>query len=201
MPKHVRSLSLWIFAFAAIATAASGCKREEAAIDGIGQYHLNKTQLKDGVVCRPIEDGLTYCSNNPQLTIAEQLAQVDLYFRGAEETAPLVEILIAVNRCKPQAIEMALNTQLGTAGTQLDNKLFWEGKAAVIVAQLPAPDGVCEINFVAPKEKERIAQLKGEAAPAGAAKPAPAADKAAADKAAADKAAAPANKKDEEGGW
>ncbi len=192
MQKHVHRLSLNFLALVTIAAAAAGCKRAEPEIDGIGQYHLNKTQLKEGVVCRPIKDGLTYCSNNPQIVIAEQVAQVDLYFRGTEDTAPLVEILVAVNRCKPNQIETALNSQLGAPGKTLEGKLFWEGKAAVIIAQLPASDGVCEINFVAPTEKDQIAHLKGEPKP-GAAKTSPA------DGPAADKPDESADKKEEDG--
>jgi hypothetical protein len=95
------------------------------------------------------------------MAIAEHQADVLLYFRGHEPKSPLIEIILSIDRCKPQGIVLALEHQLGAAHEVEGNLYVWTGKAAVIVAQVPTKDGRCEINFVDPGDAKRISQLRG----------------------------------------
>lgn len=151
---------------AAAAAAAGGCKKKEAPIDGIGPWHIGRTVKSQGTVCRPIQDGLTYCSQNPDMSIAEHRATVDLYFRGTEDSAPLTEILLALGPCDAQAVDRWLTSKLGVASAQRGRALVWPGKAATVAALLPARDGICEVHFLEPTDEKRLAQLERESVPA-----------------------------------
>ena len=148
-----------------VALAGVACKKKEAPIDGIGPWHLGKSTASEGTICQPQESGLTWCSHNPEMMIAEHRATVDLYFRGHEPTAPLVEILLALSApCNPEAIDKWLTHRLGPASRSSGRAILWDGKAAVIIAMLPAPGGECRIHFVAPEDGARRAALEKEAA-------------------------------------
>ncbi len=144
---------------------AAGCSRKPKEIDGIGDWHLGLTQKKDGYVCTPQSDGITFCSQQPQMGIADQVADILLYFRGNEETSPLVEIIVSIDRCRPEGVVMAFEKQLGPPHERAANLHMWFGKLATIIAQLPTSDGRCEINFVDPADAKRIAELRGTTAP------------------------------------
>ena len=139
--------------------AAGACKRKERPIDGIGPWHIGRSVKSEGTICRPVEGGLTYCSHNPEMSIAEHRATVDLYFRGHEDSAPLNEILLALGPCDAEAVDRWLTTRLGMASSQRGRALVWSGPASTAVALLPASDGICEIHFLDPKDAARLAQL------------------------------------------
>ena len=146
------------------ALSATACNKKEAPIDGIGPWHLGKSKASEGTICQPQDGGLTWCSHNPEMTIAEHRASVDLYFRGQEPDAKLVEILLALSApCNREAIDRWLTQRLGAATRAAGNAVVWEGEAATIVGMLPAADGECRIHFVAPSDKARLAALEKEA--------------------------------------
>jgi hypothetical protein len=144
-----------------LAMAMPACSRKQGAIDGIGEWHLGKTQKKEGYVCTPQPDGITFCSSQPQMTIAEQAADVLLYFAGDRDDSLLVEIILSINRCRPEGVALAFENQLGPPTEIAGTVRVWSGKAAMIIAQLPASDGRCEINFVDPRDQKRIGQIRG----------------------------------------
>lgn len=151
----------------ALALSAQGCQREQP-IDGVAGYSLVRTTLAEAPgVCTP--DGeLTWCHSNPGIAMGQQRATVDLYFRGHDADAPLVEILLAINRCRPAEIEGILSEQLGRPRDREAARLRWDGPYAVIFAQLETERGGCQINMVSPEDEERIAALSGDEARSGA---------------------------------
>jgi hypothetical protein len=151
----------WFLALILAATLipAAACDKK-TEIDGVGSWHLGGTTRKDGYVCTPQSDGITFCSQQPPMAIAEQEADVLLYFKGHEKSAPLIEIILSIDRCKPEGVVLALESQLGAAHEIEGNMRVWTGKAAVILAQLPTKDGRCEISFVDPTDTKRIAQIR-----------------------------------------
>jgi hypothetical protein len=155
--------ALWLVAAVLV---FAGCKKKEAPIDGIGPWHIGRSVKSEGTICRPIEDGVTYCSHNPELVIAEQRATVDLYFRGTQDSAPLTEILLALGACDAEAVDRWLTSRLGTAAAQRGRALVWTGAAATVAALLPARDGVCEVHFLEPTDEKRLARLAAESMPA-----------------------------------
>ncbi|HKE19529.1 MAG TPA: hypothetical protein VKB80_31845 [Kofleriaceae bacterium] len=151
-------------ALAALALAA--CDKKEPPIDGIGSWHIGRSVVSDGTVCRPLEGGMTYCSHNPEMNIAEHRASVDLYFRGQKDSSPLSEILLALGACDVEAVDRWLTGKLGVAPAHRGRLPVWPGKAATVVAVLPASDGVCEIHFLEPGDEKRLAAIEHESQPA-----------------------------------
>lgn len=149
--------------------AFTACKSKTSPVDGIGPWHIGKSTVSEGTICRQLEDGTTYCSHNAEMTIAEHRASVDLYFRGQEETSTLNEILLALGACNVQAVDGWLTRKLGAAPAHRGKVPVWPGKAATVVALLPSRDGVCQIHFVDPGDEKRLAQLEAESVPARAA--------------------------------
>lgn len=151
----------WLVFIAALGVAGVGCKEEEPVVDGVGDYHLGKTQEKDVKQgrCTPQDNGLNWCAHLPRLKVAEQAADVHLYFQGHEPTAKLDEILLSINACKPDPVRMQFEKELGAPQESDSGRLIWRNKAAVIIAQLGLSDGRCELNFVSPKDDQRIADL------------------------------------------
>lgn len=154
--------ALLLCAAAGAAAGPSGCKRAKSPIDGIGPWHVGKTTVADGYVCQPQKDGTTWCSNQPEMIIAEQRATVDLYFRGHDKTSRLEEILLALGTCNTEAVDKWLTSKLGPAPEHREKALVWPGKASTVLALLPAADGECRIHFVRPDADKRIAQIARE---------------------------------------
>jgi hypothetical protein len=150
----------------AVAIAGAACKRGKE-IDGVADYSLVRTVLADAPgVCSP--DGeLTWCHSNPAIAFGSQRATVDLYFRGDHDDAPLVEILLAMNRCRPGEVEGLLTSQLGEPAVRRGSLLRWNGAYAVTFAQLEADGGGCQVNIVSPDDEGRIAALSGDTPHAG----------------------------------
>jgi len=142
--------------------ALSACEKKEPPIDGIGPWHIGRSVKSEGTICQPLEDGVTYCSHNPPMSIADHRATVDLYFRGHQDSAPLGEILLALGSCDVQAVDRWLTSKLGVAPAQRGRAPVWPGPKATVVALLPAQDGVCEVHFLEPNDEKRLAQLEKE---------------------------------------
>ncbi len=144
----------------------AGCDKKEPPIDGIGKWHIGKSVKSEGTICQALEDGISFCSHNPPMNVAEHRASVDLYFRGHEDSAPLSEILLALGPCDVQAVDRWLTDKLGVAPAHRGRAPVWPGTASTVVALLPAQDGVCEIHFLEPNDEKRLAQLEVESQPA-----------------------------------
>lgn len=150
-------LRLALLPLAAVLTV-SGCSKKKGEIDGIGEYRIGVTTVADGAVCTPRGE-YTWCSHNAGVAIGDRAADVDLYFKGTEETATAVEILVSVKRCEVPPVVRDLEKELGPSAEISPGRMIWRNSKVVIVAQLPAEPGRCEINFLAPSETDRIAKL------------------------------------------
>ncbi len=156
----------WTAGLVIALAALAACDKKEPPIDGIGKWHIGKTLKSEGTICQPLKDGMTFCSHNPQMNIAEQPTTVDLYFRGHEDSAPLSEILLSLGGCDVQAVDSWLTNKLGVAPAHRGRAPVWPGASSTVVALLPAQDGVCEIHFLEPNDEKRLAQLEKESQPA-----------------------------------
>lgn len=138
--------------------ALAGCSKKKGEIDGIGAYRIGVTTVADGVVCSPRGE-YTWCSHNPGVAIGNRPADVDLYFKGTGESATAVEILVSVKRCEVPELVKSLEKELGPSPEISSGRMVWRNSKVVIVAQLPAEPGRCEVNFLAPTETDRITKL------------------------------------------
>jgi hypothetical protein len=146
------------FVLAAALCCAASCGRKAPEINGIGQWALGTTRLREAPgFCSP--DALTFCSGNGAVPLGEQVADVNLYFRGDTPEAPLVEIELTVRRCDPAPLLAALSKELGEPDVRRDAQFLWRGTASFIAGRIPAEGRRCEISFVAPDDATRIAEL------------------------------------------
>ena len=143
-------------------TSIFGCGRKEPEINGIGQWVLLKTQMREAPgFCNP--DEITFCSSNGAVPIGDQAADVGLYFQGSEPTAPLVEIGLSVRRCDPDKLARALIEVLGEPNVRKHNHYLWRGELALVAGQMPSTGRRCEVSFVTTKDKKRVAELTAAA--------------------------------------
>jgi hypothetical protein len=148
---------------ALLVLAAAGCERKEAEIDGVGEWRVGKTTRSAGVVCQDQEGGISWCSHNGTIAIGGQSGNVDLYFDGHTDDAPLAEILVTVLRCREQPIEQALIEQLGAPAERVKSALVWQRPLVNIVAMLPSEPDLCELSFLHPNQTERLDSLRRRA--------------------------------------
>jgi hypothetical protein len=155
----LRRFGLASLVISALALLAPGCTQDVEHV-GFGVYQIGKSTPKDGYACRP-QDEQTYCSNNPSPKIAGHKTQTDLFFRGHEENAPLVEILVGVWNCRPGDVGADLQGKVGKPTQVGDKRALWKLKKMTVVALLPRPDDktLCTVHFLDHSETERIAEL------------------------------------------
>ena len=72
----------------------------------------------------------------------------------------MVEIILEIQRCDPKAALAMLQKKLGKPDEFGDNRAAWRNPSSYVAAQLPAEPTICEVNFVDPKEKNRILYLR-----------------------------------------
>ena len=128
-----------------------------------GLYEIGVTTPADVGVCRP-QDDQTYCSNNPSPKIGGGRTQTDLFFRGHEDDAPLVEILVAVWSCKPGQVSADLHKMLGEPTQVATKRTYWRLKEMTVIALLPRENNLCTLHFLDHTETERILELFPEKA-------------------------------------
>jgi|GEM_PF-4314543 len=141
---------------------AVGCKRPKQEFDGIKGFRVGKTTFKNAAArykeCFPVEDGDKRCLARAR-KLAGQKALVNLYFPSEKPDARLEEIWVTVQRCNVAKTMAWMKKTFGKRTTENGPALTWKGHFAFIAAQVPGPDGDCQLNFVNPKAKHRIAKL------------------------------------------
>lgn len=147
----------------AVALGLVGCERKKPEPNGIDLWEFGKStlaQAKTRTRCQA-QDDLTWCFGARELGLGKQGAQVQLFFKGHEDTAPLAEIALTVRACQGDELGASLERVLGVPERHAksgDKKLFWRKPLMFVVADLAASGG-CEINFVEPADTKRIAEL------------------------------------------
>jgi len=147
------------------AGTVTGCSRPKQEYDGIKGFRVGKTKFKSAAArsnaCFPVEDGAKRCLARAR-RLAGQKALVNLYFPSDNADARLEEIWVTVQRCKVGKTMKWMKKTFGKPTSENGASLVWKGTHAFIAAQVPAPDGDCQLHFVDPKSKNRIAKLGGK---------------------------------------
>ena len=160
---RIRSLAP-VFVALLVALSVAACSKRKPEFNGIGKWVINKTTLEEWGymnMCSP-EGELMWCQNSPlekshTVSLGGQNALVGTYFKGPDPTALLVEIVLVVPECKPEALQSWMATTFGKPGEDKGKVAHWSGREVFISAQLGSS---CEIVFVAAADKKRIAELK-----------------------------------------
>jgi len=146
----------------ALSIAFLGCgDRKRAEITGVGPYVLGTMTLKEASgACNPDKE-MTWCTTLRAVAVGEQSAGVDLYFDGHGDNASLVEILLVIRGCRFDSAKSALTHEMGKPTEELEGRMVWTGKRAVVIARLPGEQPtVCEVSFVHPSRVRTIEYLK-----------------------------------------
>lgn len=148
-----------------MATGACGNKEPEFA--GVGKYrfgHTTYADIKDGV-CQPttVDDGkreAMWCFALPAYKIANRAAEVELYFEGKADDAPLIEIQLKVRGCLEQDLETWMRTSFGPPIEQRDKRLYFKNSFLWAAALIPSEPGRCRIHMLPNSESAQIAKVK-----------------------------------------
>ncbi len=138
-----------------------GCSSGEGELVGFGKYKIGKTTPADSYVmgkCRP-EGSTTFCFLNRSPSIAGHKTQTDLYFRGHEEDAPLIEISVGVWDCQVGPVSADLQKKLGEPTELANKRALWSLKKMTVIALLPKDDELCMVHFLDNSDTKRIASL------------------------------------------
>jgi hypothetical protein len=146
-------------AIPALLLLLAACSERKAPVDGVGPWHIGKSTLaEDGGRCETSETPV-WCFEM-QIGIAGHSAEPNLYYASADPTAPLTEILLSLSGCRDGEVRAWLEQSLGKPTASSEKRATWKTRTVFVAAGLPAEPGRCEINFVAPTDTKRIAELE-----------------------------------------
>ncbi len=151
------ALGLWL---------ATGCETKAPEFAGIGKYRFTKTTLADVKEgrCDPTElsDGrkATWCFALTPYKVANRVAEIDLYFAGTEQTAPLIEIQLQVRGCIEQDLETWMRTNFGPPIETRNARAYWKNSVLWAAALMPSEVGRCRVHFLPLTETAEIARIK-----------------------------------------
>lgn len=162
---------------AALLLVVSACDKRRPEPGGFGPWSFSKSKRKNVKTgrCDPhnAEDGraMTWCYGGTAYQLGARPAELDLYFLGTGDDAPLVEIQMKIRGCHDQELDSFMKREYGnpiaTSGpvTYFQSSFLW---AASII---PSAPGRCLVHFLPLSEEAEIARLKqklaAKYAPAG----------------------------------
>ena len=146
--------------------ASTGCDRKKEYA-GIGPWLLNKTTRSEvGGLCKSLESGILFCYGGPlskrSFTIPghEQQADVSLYFRSDEPSAPLIEIEIDQHKCEPLAMQSWVGGKFGKVVKSTPEKMTWQGRYAFTALVVKPNERLCKLHIVQLADASRIKELQ-----------------------------------------
>jgi len=150
--------------FAALALAA--CDSKPPEFSGVGPWRFGRSTLDHvkGGVCQPtdLSDGrkATWCFAQTPFKVGKSIAEVDLYFLGAEKTAPLIEIQVKVRGCHEDEVDQWMRTAFGAPIDNKSNRGYWKNSFLWAAALLPSEPGRCLVHFLPLSENAEIERIK-----------------------------------------
>ncbi len=156
----------FVLALVLVAAALAGCQKKNADPNGVGPWQFGRSKLADAEAagrCIPIESGEMHCLGLSAMQVGGQIGDTQTYFASTDKSAALIEISISIKTCDAKAVAADLSTRIGPPRSQSEDgtQLFWSMSTMFVRALVPdKQSGGCEINFVQPKDEQRIADLK-----------------------------------------
>ena len=147
------------------------CSAAPAEPAGVGSWDVTRTHKKDATGrCEPTDlpDGRkgTWCYLQPPLKLGDQSAQVDLYFGGTGDDAPLVEEQLKIAACDLDKLDTWGRTSFGAPMGHGDAGTFWKNRYA-LVALVPV-GSQCLVRVLPLSEQAEFDRISGITAGAGA---------------------------------
>lgn len=148
------------------ALALVACEPKKGEPTGVGRWrfgHSVRADAKDGI-CQPTElaDGrkATWCFANPPYKVANRTAEVDLYFGGTDDQAPLIEIQLKVRGCVEDDLDRWMRQVFGPPVETRATRGYWQNAFMFAAALMPSEPGRCVVHFLPLSERGEIARIK-----------------------------------------
>lgn len=149
-----------------VLAAFAACNPKPAEPSGIGSYrfgHTTRGSIHDGI-CQPtdLNDGrkATWCFALPPIKVGKRTAEVDAYFLGTSNDAPLIEVQMKVRGCVEEEASQWLRARFGPPIESKGNREYWKNSFLWIGAFLPDQPGRCIFHFLPLSENAEIDRLK-----------------------------------------
>jgi hypothetical protein len=146
----------------------AACNTRKAEVSGIGPYRFGTTtrgKVHDGV-CQPTEltDGrkAIWCFALPPIKVGKRVAEVDAYFAGTDDSAPLIEVQLKVRGCVEQEAEQWMRERFGPPIETKGTRIYWKNSFLWAGALLPSEPGRCLIHFLPISENGEIERIKNK---------------------------------------
>lgn len=146
-------------------TASCSERRGEPA--GLDRWTFSRSTLAHGKragVCQPTKlvDGraATWCFGVQPYRIAGRVAEVDLYFAGADDRAPLIEIQLKVRGCVEADLEQWMRATFGAPYEVRGARAYWRNSFLWAAALLPAEPARCLVHLLPLSEGSEIERIK-----------------------------------------
>jgi hypothetical protein len=170
-PRASGLLGLGALAGALVVATSGGCKPRAAEPAGLGPYRFGRTtfgMIHDGN-CQPtdLRDGrkAMWCFALPPIKIGPRVADVDTYFLGTAQTAPLIELQLNVRGCVTDDVDRWMRERFGAPIETKSTREYWKNSFLWAAAMLPVSDkdtSRCRVHFLPLSENAEIERIKQE---------------------------------------
>jgi hypothetical protein len=165
-PRASGAASVRPIALAIGVLALAACEGRKAEPTGLGPYQFGKTTRKAITqgVCQPTEltDGrkAIWCFALPPIKVGTRAAEVDAYFLGSDDTAPLIEFQLKIRGCVEDDLDRWMRARFGPPGESKSTRQYWWNSFLWAVAFMPSEPGRCHVHFLPRSEADEIERLK-----------------------------------------
>jgi hypothetical protein len=142
------------------------CDTKQGSITGLGPYvfgHTTRGSIHNGVCqATDLNDGrkATWCFGLPPLKVGKRTAEVDAYFLGTSNDAPLIELQLKIRGCVEDEADQWMRERFGAPIATEHNKEFWKNDIFWAGAWLPNEPGRCIIHLLPLSENSEIDRLR-----------------------------------------
>jgi hypothetical protein len=146
--------------------ACLSCSGHEPERTGVGKWRFNHTTLHDVTdgICQAadLNDGRkgTWCFAQTPFRIGQRTVEVDLYFLGAEPSAPLIELQLKIRGCHEDELEQWMRSAFGPPIESKATRGYWKNSFLWAAALMPSEPGRCLVHFLPLSENAEIDRIK-----------------------------------------
>ena len=84
----------------------------------------------------------------------------DLYFKGLEDTSPLVEVFVTIKQCKRDVIAQNLEKRMGEPVSKDNGVWVWKQTSANVALQMKSGEQDCQMYVLDKTETERLEKIQ-----------------------------------------